>query len=116
MADVDGNPILPGMRVHLCLRALPMGFSWAFFFVQKIHERAAEQAGFDITLRAVGSWPAPEIRDKPIALPYCDNLTVIGKDPSSVRHGLKRIMVEFELLGFSLHEVTDAVQSCKVLG
>ena len=40
-------------------KVLPMGFSWAFYIVQKIHERAAELAGFDLAHRAVGAWRVP---------------------------------------------------------
>eukprot|EP00972_Heterocapsa_arctica_P054859 8088378-Heterocapsa_arctica.AAC.1 len=57
-----------------------MGFSWSFWVVQHIHERIAHDSGFPAERCLVGSWPAPTLLDGPIALPYCDNVTVIGTD------------------------------------
>eukprot|EP00974_Lingulodinium_polyedra_P039814 3820125-Lingulodinium_polyedra.AAC.1 len=55
-----------------------MGWSWAFWFVQKPHEAAADRAGFAAPSRLVASWPAPQLSLGAAALPYCDNLTVFG--------------------------------------
>jgi hypothetical protein len=36
--DVHGAPLLRGQPCHSYLCVLPMGFSWTFWFVQKVHE------------------------------------------------------------------------------
>ena len=78
--------------------------------------RTEDLAGFDLAHRAVGAWPVPDLDKDCIALPFCDNLTIIGRSREDVVAGLTRMMDEFEKMGFLLHEVTDALPAVKVLG
>ena len=75
-------------EVQACLQGLPMGWSWAFFYVQAMHEMTAASAGFGTDQRITALWPLPSITDGPAALPYCDNLTVVGVDKEKVNAGL----------------------------
>eukprot|EP00969_Alexandrium_andersonii_P144533 6391331-Alexandrium_andersonii.AAC.1 len=44
-AQPDGSPRVAGEPVRACLTVLPMGWSWAFWLVQKMHEEVCRQAG-----------------------------------------------------------------------
>ena len=74
--DIKSNLLPVSRRIYPVLVVYPMGWSWAFWLVQKLHERVAEQCGFNAERRLVGAWPAPAITADCAALPYCDNLTV----------------------------------------
>ena len=116
-AYVDGTPVkLTDGYVYPCLQVLPMGFSWSFWVVQHVHEHIAHHSGFPATQCLVGSWPAPPLQNGPIALPYCDNVTVIGTDPTAVEVGLTRLLAGFERAGFSMHEITPAESDATFLG
>ena len=83
--NLDGTPIL-GSEAELfpALLVLPMGWGWAFWFVQRAHLEIIRRAGVPAERVALGGWPIPPVRDGPIEIPYCDNVTVVGLDAGSV--------------------------------
>ena len=62
------------------------------------------------------SWPSPPLGLTPVALPYCDNLTVWGTDELRVNGLLQSLLEAFQKLGFDLHEITWATQHHETLG
>ena len=61
--------------------------------------------------------PSPTIEGtQPLALPYCDNLNVIGTDPRVVLEQRIVIQKAFEKLGFEMHEETEALSVCQIFG
>eukprot|EP00973_Karenia_brevis_P041405 5728577-Karenia_brevis.AAC.1 len=89
---LGGAPIGPSSRVFLGLTVLPMGFSWSFWIVQQIHQDLIAKAGFPGDRCIVGAWPPPKLEDGPVALPYCDNLTIFALSEQEANDGLKRTM------------------------
>ena len=83
--------------------------------MQYLHEKIADSAGFGVDRRLTASWPAPSLTSGPVALPYCDNLTIIGICPEKKNAGLRGLMSAFERVGFSLHEVEMASMEADVL-
>ena len=58
-----------GDRIFPCLAVVPMGWSWAFWLVQKLHEHGADSCGFGVQKRLVASWPVPNLERTTIAMP-----------------------------------------------
>jgi len=115
--NLDGTPIL-GSEAELfpALLVLPMGWGWAFWFVQRAHLEIIRRAGVPAERVALGGWPIPPVRDGPIEIPYCDNVTVVGLDAGSVVALRDVVLDAFRLAGFDMHEITDVASSAVVLG
>jgi hypothetical protein len=75
-----GNMIWPALRVF------PMGWNWAFWFAQRVHQHIALEApGLSSSRLIRDVHPAPSLDDgEPAILPYADNLNVAGTDPVRV--------------------------------
>ena len=113
--DLDGYQ-LDSDPYYLCLTALPMGFSFSFWIVQELHYDALKQCGFPASRCVLGNWPTPSLKEGPVALAYCDNLNIFGKDPKEVDNALSIVMKFLESKGFALHEVVYATPWSKPLG
>eukprot|EP00969_Alexandrium_andersonii_P279235 12342150-Alexandrium_andersonii.AAC.1 len=61
-----------------------MGWSWAFWLVQKMHEEVCRQAGLGQPRILVGAWKPQGPQEGPFTLPYCDNIVVGGLVQSEV--------------------------------
>ena len=75
--------------------------------------------GFHIDRRIVASWPMPTLSDdKPdsVAMPYCDNLTVLGNTADASADGLNLLLGAFVKAGFDMHEVSVAEPRSNILG
>ena len=73
---VGGQLAKPGVRYYPRLAVVPMGWSWALYICQKVHERLAQQAGLVDSDRLVDRRPAPSAQA--MHAQYVDNLVVIG--------------------------------------
>ena len=114
--DVWGNPLPFDGDVFPVLLVLPMGWSWSFWIVQTLHEEFLKEAGFTNERLLTSAWPAPSVERQPLALPYCDNLTVIGVSAPVVDSALSSLMKVFTRHGFELHEIEWAGVTRDVLG
>jgi len=74
------------------------------------------EAAFSQDVIMSNSWPVPPLSDEPIALPYCDNLTVFGMSKERVDRRLRELIRVFEGKGFVLHEISWASTSSDILG
>ena len=95
-----------------------MGWSWAFWFIQELHEQILFQAS-RVSLSWVlrEGWAPPPLTDaQPLGLPYCDNLNILGTDPALVLTQRQEVQAAFEAKGFNMHEETEALEVCDVLG
>eukprot|EP00971_Amphidinium_carterae_P200678 3982272-Amphidinium_carterae.1 len=74
-ADIWGGSIadLQTVKVAPCVTAVPMGWSWAFWFIQRLHTHILQQCGFHGERILSGAWPVENIGEDPVSLPYCDN-------------------------------------------
>ncbi|CAE8625457.1 unnamed protein product, partial [Polarella glacialis] len=107
---------LAGLRDFFpCMSVLPMGWAWSFWLVQHIHENICDQQSFPVGRRIVASWPVPAL-DGALALPYCDNLSVLGTSAAEVQAGLDVMCAGFTKAGFKLHDITGAERCATMLG
>ena len=105
---VDGEALIEGETYFLCLKVLPMGFSWSFYLVQEMVVHLCREGGIPSEQTLVAGWPAPDLKNGIISNPYCDNLCVFGHDPAVVNVQLDRLIVLFKKKGFELHEIEYA--------
>ena len=74
----DGTAITDLDRVYFGLTVLPMGFSWAMWFIQRLHVELVRRALVPDHRIAIGAWPFPLLEEGAVEVPYCDNISVIG--------------------------------------
>eukprot|EP00959_Pyramimonas_sp_CCMP1952_P240948 5035914-Pyramimonas_sp.AAC.1 len=60
LVDDSSGFVYPAMQV------LPMGWSWAFWFVQRLHIEVDRRSGVPSGMVATGSWPHPSVTEAPI--------------------------------------------------
>ena len=49
-------------------------------------------------------------------MPYCDNITVVGKDKAEVSQWRDKLLAEFRRTGFGMHEISETSSFMTVLG
>ncbi|CAK0879805.1 unnamed protein product, partial [Prorocentrum cordatum] len=94
ISRLDGRRVPPWACLYPQLAVVPMGWSWALFFVQKAHERT------------LGAHP----------LVYVDNVLVAGTDREAVTKVRREASKALEGSGPAVHDETDAAESMTMLG
>jgi hypothetical protein len=115
-SDFDGNILAAHQRAFPCLHIAPMGFSWAFWIVQALCKELIGRCGFPPERCSSRSWPAPDVQSRPITLPYCDNLAVLGASMEQVDAALATIMHAFSFTGFKIHDISRRHLVSSLLG
>ncbi|CAK0893356.1 unnamed protein product [Prorocentrum cordatum] len=64
--------------VYPATQVSPMGWSWAFRFVQRLHLEVVRRSGVPSAMVATGSWPLPSVVKGPIEVPDSDNVNAFG--------------------------------------
>ena len=82
-----------------------MGYSWAFYFAQRIHVNACTLSGITPSQIAVENRPMPRMEDGPIVVPYGDNGNVASFDPDAAEAASKKIQEFFRRLIFGIQDV-----------
>lgn len=101
-----------------CVTVLPMGFSWSFYIIQKLHEQSALRSlGTDRSSLILEGYPAPELSSQnACAMPYCDNVHSIALSREACDAGLDQMQQDLSGMGFSLHEEARASEIFQTLG
>ena len=107
---VEGQQVSGNESLSPILRVCPMGWNWAFWFVQAAHIHVLEEQGFHQEIRLRDFAPAPTMtaESPPISMPYCDNLTVLGLTADRVERSREKVSDAFKQYGFLMHEETPA--------
>ena len=100
------------------MKVVPMGWSWAMFFAQRIHQHQVMiGAGISHEQVLVDGRPPPMLDDgKSIVIPYADNLNVIGINKQDVQNIKDKAVARLRQVGFRVHEEEDASATAKALG
>ncbi|CAK0802220.1 unnamed protein product, partial [Prorocentrum cordatum] len=102
--------------VYPAMQVLPMGWSSAFWFVQRLHLEVVRRSGVPSTMVATGSWPLPSVVEGPIEAPCSDNVNVFGLEPGPALATRDRIVAQFEAEGFAMHDISEVSSEGVVLG
>eukprot|EP00972_Heterocapsa_arctica_P078244 11538057-Heterocapsa_arctica.AAC.1 len=57
-----------------------MGWTWASWFIQRLHTYVITQCGIPPRSIVTGDWPPLPVAAEAITLPYCDTVTVLSTD------------------------------------
>lgn len=88
VANIRGHDFVAsggaGLPWHPYFRVLPMGFSWSFWFAQRVHQEMIRRSGVILASHILlEGAPVPSLKNcATLALPYCDNMYVISTDPA----------------------------------
>ena len=111
---VDGKTPGPKMKVYPRLAVVPMGWSWALWVCQCMHERLVEAAGLREEARLRDRQPVPESRV--LHTQYVDNLICIGQGDSEVLSLFQQAVQQLKKAGLQVHEEEVTNDGAKVLG
>ena len=99
------------------MKVLPMGFSWAMWFAQRLHvQLSIESSGVPRDRFFLDGRPAPDLRSGTCLMPYADNANIVGHCPQDVRQVRDRIIAKFRSLHFEVHEITEPQLVTESLG
>ncbi|CAK0826987.1 unnamed protein product [Prorocentrum cordatum] len=87
---LGGEPLGRGALVTPRLAVLPMGWSWALWWCQRVHERTSVEAGACPEQRIVDHRPPPPMTPG-AHLEYVDNFIAIGTDSEWVAALVRRV-------------------------
>lgn len=111
---------LPGQEgwIWPSLRVVPMGWNWAMYLAQRVHqEQILVATGISPSRILVDSAPAPSLENgEPVIIPYADNLNVCGTNEASVQQIKETIVSHLRGLGFRVHEELDSSCRAQSLG
>ena len=95
-----------------------MGWSWAMYIAQRLHQNMCLEASqFPTSRLLVEGRPAPELDSGEVVLiPYADNLNVAGICQDRVREVKDLIVARLRQHGFRVHEETEASTLAQSLG
>ena len=96
-------------------RAMPMGWSHALAWCQKVFSRVAVTAAPHCPLLS-DTCPTPDLSLAPVLSVYVDNLAVIGTSAEAVRDAAKAILVATHQKGLKTHEEEESSQRFQLLG
>ena len=100
------------------LTVVPMGWSWAMWIAQRIHQHQACLA-LDIPpsqVLADGRPPPSLVGGTPAIIPYAENLNVCGTDRTRVQQAKDAVVSRLRAVGFRVHEEEDANPVAQALG
>ncbi|CAK9056858.1 unnamed protein product [Durusdinium trenchii] len=104
--------------VHPMLRVVPMGWSWAMWLSQRVHQHQSQLgAGVSCDRVLVDGKPAPSLSNgEVLLLPYADNLNVCGINAEAVQRAKDRAVARLRQVGLTVHEEMDANNTSQSLG
>ena len=112
--EVKGQSVQESEWIQPRLAVLPMGWSWALYWYQAIHERLAERSGLKEEERLKDFSPAPQGNFWHVQ--YVDNLHVFGTDRGEVVERFRRAVSVLKEAGLTVHEIEECENETKVLG
>ena len=114
LTELDGRKLCPGTMVPPRLAVVPMGWSWALFLCQSVHESLACKAGLteDFRLRDRRPVPSTEV----LHTQYVDNMIILGTDRVKVEGHFKPATDALRGAGLQVHEGECSTAGTKILG
>lgn len=115
IVELGGAPLSAEEFITPRLRALPMGWSWALWWCQAIHQRCVEAAGLGPERRLCDGQEPAAIADRP-HLQYVDNFAVLGEKREEVEAVLTKVCDELRRRGLALHKEEITEGETRLLG
>lgn len=113
VSEVNGAAVSKKRLLTPRVAVVPMGWSWALFLCQKIHESLADGAGLDNNSRVRDKHPPPPTGC--CHTQYVDNMIVLGTDHEKVRALHTKATNALKGSGLQVHE-EEVTFGAKILG
>ena len=99
-----------GGLIAPCFRVVSMGWSWAMFWAQRVHQhQALIGTGLSQDRVLVADRPPPSVEGgKPFIIAYADNVNIGGTDKSKVQSAGNKAVEHLRSLGFGVHAEVEA--------
>lgn len=100
--SLDGKRLRGDEKLTPRLAVVPMGWSWALYMCQSIHESLALKGGLTEEFRIRDRKPPPD--SACCHTQYVDNMIVLGTNDSAVRDAYRRAVATLKEAGLQVHE------------
>ena len=100
--EVGGQRVKPGVMYYPRLAVVPMGWSWALYICQTLHENLVAQAGLGDDTRLRDKRPCPT--SGYVHTEYVDNLMLIGTCREQVVSAFQHAVNALKDAGLQVHE------------
>ena len=114
VSEVEGRPVGWNEMIHPVLAAVPMGWSWALWLCQTLHEKLVLKAGANDSNRLADKKPVPE--GNVLHTEYVDNFHVIGTNHAAVKVLSQSGITALRNAGLIVHEEEESIGSATILG
>lgn len=114
LAGLRGDEGRGGLALGV-LPALPMGWSWALWLMQRVHLNPVNRPGFLDGQVALSGWPFPSLARGHVRSHIAATSPWSGSDGDSARDARDSVLQEIEWAGFTMHETTSVEEESRVL-
>ncbi|OLQ10494.1 hypothetical protein AK812_SmicGene5815 [Symbiodinium microadriaticum] len=114
ISEVAGVPVRPEQWVYPRVAVIPMGWSHAMWWCQRLSEKLVEGSGLLKEERVRDFDPVPAGNFWHIE--YVDNLVVFGTNKAEVERRFWLAVTALREAGLTVHEIEFGTGECKVLG
>lgn len=114
LEQVDGVKVKPSQWVFPRVAVIPMGWSHAMWWCQRLSEKLAEDSGLTAKERLRDFDPIPDGQFWHVE--YVDNLVVFGTDKAQVKRRFLKAVETMRDAGLTVHEIEYNEGDSKVLG
>ena len=97
------------------MKVVPMGWTWALYICQKVHERAVHYVGLSDEVRVVDGEVAPSL-ESGAHTEYVDNFAALALEPERANSWMRSVKRRLIQLGLPVHDVEDATTDVRLLG
>ncbi|CAK0894060.1 unnamed protein product, partial [Prorocentrum cordatum] len=117
VAELDGQAVRGDQILYPLMNVVPMGWKWALFMVQRIHEHVLDGVPeLGPRRRAVDFRPPPRVEDGAVHTVYVDNVLIEGFDKAEVTRLREAACAALQQAGYATHDESDAAASMEMLG
>lgn len=117
LEQLGGEALGPEEWLHPVVKVVPMGWSWALWWCQSVHEKIAERGGLEESERLRDRHPVTS--NSFWHIQYVDNLHVLGTDEEEVKARFWKAVQALREAGLTVHEIEEGQtedSSVKMLG
>ena len=114
VTEVGGVKVSGQEWLYPRIKVIPMGWSWALWWCQRVNERICERSGLDEARRLRDG--APFKPGTMWRIQYVDNLHIIGTDKAEVEKHFWAAVQGLREAGLTVHEVEVGDGASKMLG
>ena len=115
LTSLHGRPLPQGSCVHPRLRVVPMGWSWALWWCQFLHQRLVAEVGYSDAIRLRDRAPPVPLAASPHS-EYVDNFVVFSHSGNATRQAVQSVVKVLCDRGLPVHDIAEDTTCAELLG